>query len=46
MNLDTLKVRVAAGLDDAISFVVDYYGVQPSVAHELPPLLMSFPSFS
>lgn len=47
MNVETLNQRVAAVLDDdAISFADAYYGVQPSVAHELPRLPESIPTIA
>ncbi|RHN50387.1 putative histone acetyltransferase chromatin regulator PHD family [Medicago truncatula] len=47
MNVETLNQRVAAELDDdAISFADAYYGVQPSVAHELPRLPESIPTIA
>ena len=45
MNLETLNQRVAARLDDAISFANAYYGVpEAGLSHDLPPLPESIPT--
>jgi hypothetical protein len=47
MNLETLNQRVAAELDDAISFANAYYGVpEAGLSHELSPFPESIPTFS